>query len=551
MADEVNVIRNISWREVLPFTLIFRTFRVAIHPSKLVLALAALIAVYVGGNLLDTVWPETYRAVPEEMRDYEAARGTIDTHQMLLTYRDEEKKAQIARAKSELIMIGKPDADPNDLRPLKDKYLSDRDAERKAADDEYNKEQKEAEDAYSKDKSDKARTEKLDKAKTDHILAVNQAYTRCEARWNDVNRPSVGLARTFFIYELSKLNRIVYAVRSGNFLGPDGVSSSVLAFFAVGPVWAIREHYVFFTLFGLYFLTIWSVFGGAISRIAAVHISRDEKISVRQALAFSTSKFLSFVSAPIIPLLIVLAIGLVVALGGVLVNIPFIGPIVVGALYFLALLAGFVITLVMLGLAGGFNLMYPTIAVEGSDSFDAISRSFSYLYARPWRLLFYTMVAVAYGALTYLFVRYFIYLLLSMAHLFTGLLILSHADSYAPLWQTIWPSPSSVGRLSYDIDWMSLDMGQQIGAVLIFIWVHLTVAMLGAFTISFYFSANTVIYYLMRKEVDATELDDVYLELTDEEFAETPVGSAPAESAETPAATQSPQSTAGESPAGT
>ena len=62
-------------------------------------------------------------------------------------------------------------------------------------------------------------------------------------------------------------------------------------------------------------------------------------------------------------------------------------------------------TLVLLGTVGGFNLMYPTIAVEGSDSFDAISRTFSYVYARPWRMLFYTLVAIVYGALCYLFVR--------------------------------------------------------------------------------------------------------------------------------------------------
>ena len=37
------------------------------------------------------------------------------------------------------------------------------------------------------------------------------------------------------------------------------------------------------------------------------------------------------------------------------------------------------------GTVGGFGLMYPTVAVEGSDSFDAISRSFSYVFARPWR----------------------------------------------------------------------------------------------------------------------------------------------------------------------
>jgi hypothetical protein len=31
----------------------------------------------------------------------------------------------------------------------------------------------------------------------------------------------------------------------------------------------------------------------------------------------------------------------------------------------------------------------------------------------------------------------------------------------------------------------------------------------------------------MRQEVDATELDDVYLEQTDEEFVETPAGLSP------------------------
>ena len=89
--------------------------------------------------------------------------------------------------------------------------------------------------------------------------------------------------------------------------------------------------------------------------------------------------------------------------------IPFIGPILVGLLFFLALAASLVMTLLVLGTVGGFDLMYPTIAVEGSDSFDAISRSFSYVYARPWRMLWYTAVAVIYGAATYLFVRLFLF----------------------------------------------------------------------------------------------------------------------------------------------
>ena len=56
MAEET-VVRGINWKETFPFTLIFRSFRIAIHPSKLVLALLALLAIYCGGRLLDAIWP--------------------------------------------------------------------------------------------------------------------------------------------------------------------------------------------------------------------------------------------------------------------------------------------------------------------------------------------------------------------------------------------------------------------------------------------------------------------------------------------------------------
>jgi hypothetical protein len=356
-----------------------------------------------------------------------------------------------------------------------------------------------------------------------------------------------GLFQHFFEYESNQVSNVVLGVRQWNWLGEErysgagvgvvnplavesapladasmrpGVIPAVFRFFTVGPVWLLTQHTLYFFLFGLWFLVLWAIFGGAISRIAAVHVARDEKMSIRSALKFSVSKFLSFLFAPIIPMLIVVVVGILVTIASLVGNIPFLGPIIVGALFFLALAAGFIMALVLLGLVGGFNLMYPTIAVEGSDSFDAISRSFSYLYARPWRLAFYTLVAVVYGALTYLFVRLFIYLMLVLSHKFVGAGIFLHAPSTAPLWPTMWPSPASASRLSYGINFLSLGAGDSIGAFLVSFWVYLVIAILGAFVISFYFSANTIIYYLMRREVDATEMDDVYLEQIDDEFAE-------------------------------
>ena len=214
---------------------------------------------------------------------------------------------------------------------------------------------------------------------------------------------------------------------------------AVLNFFTVGPSWLFRYHLIYAILFTLLFLLVWAVFGGAICRIAAVHVARDEKISVRQALRFSVSKVLSFVFAPVIPLLIVLGIGVVLAVGGLLFYLPWgIGSIVASALMIFAFLGGLVITLVLFGTVGGLNLMYPTIAVEGSDSFDAISRSFSYVFARPWRMLFYTAVAVAYGALAYLFVKFFAYVVLASTHYFVGWWLGGQPGRWYP---EMWPAP--------------------------------------------------------------------------------------------------------------
>jgi hypothetical protein len=304
-------------------------------------------------------------------------------------------------------------------------------------------------------------------------------------------------------------------------------------FIAVGPMWLWATHWLFALIFTAYFLLIWSVFGGAISRIAAVHVARDEKISVRHALSFSTSKAVSFIFAPIIPVLIVFGIGLVIAIASTLLfHIPYVGPVVAGIFFCLALLGGFVITLVILGTIGGFNLMYPTVAVEGSDSFDAISRSFSYVFARPWRMLWYTLVTIVYGAICYLFVRFFIWMVLAvtwffmswfLGHRSPGIDAILHPYHPADVWPLLWPQPGAgapTNPLPYTPDYEHLKSTEAISAGLMVWWNYLVIGLIGAFAISFYFSANTIIYYLMRREVDATELDDVYVEETDDDVEE-------------------------------
>jgi hypothetical protein len=562
MADEPLAIRGINWRQTFPFTHLFRGFRVAVHPSKMFLAMAMLILLYIGGCLLDVCWATRSRAVDNEIPAYEVYTAHATAGQTFSEYRDAVREQVETAYAGELVAEGvdkdlttaKADAHAGvKLSDLKEKIVAKRNTATADAETKFD-------DTIRKLNGDAPITVDARRdAKELHDAMFRTAYAEASAKYHAASAiKNYGLFDVFFEYQSRQVNNVVRAVRSGNWSGeesldPDsdlfklhkaslepGVFQSVLRFFIVGPRWLLTQHPLYFFLFGIYFLALWAVFGGAICRIAAVHVARDEKLSVRSALVFSVGKFLSFLCAPIIPLLIVGGIGLVVTIASLLGNIPWIGPAIIGITFILALVAGLLMAVVLLGLVGGFNLMYPTIAVEGSDSFDAISRSFSYLYARPWRLAFYTAVSVVYGAVTFLFIRLFIFVALTITHKFVSFGIFTTAPSTMPLLSAMWPSPETSARLSYDVDNMGLTAWQEIGAWFIWAWVHCLVAVLAAFVICFYFSASTIMYYLMREEVDATDLDDVYLDQYDDDFAdpipsESPVaGTSPA--VNTPAA---------------
>lgn len=419
-SSEGQVVRDVSWREVFGWVHLFRTFRIAMAPSKLAFAWVLLLCLYLGGRVMDYAWTLVAPSyVPTKIERIVPAGG--------------------------------------------------------------------------------------------YYLAPTPGSTTSLER--------EGIFIKFFQYEVGQVRTVVRGVLDWNWMGYDGVVAGVTNFAITGPAWFYRAHPVYAVIYSAWFLLVWAVFGGALARVAAVHVARDETMSVRQAIRFSSGKMLSFIFAPVIPLVLIALLALVLSAGGwILLHIPIAGPIVLGIFFFLALLVGGLLALLVLGTAAGFNLMYPTIAVEGSDSFDAISRSFSYVYHRPWRLLWYTAVAVAYGAVCYLFVRFFIYLALALTQYFVGWWLHGQPATY---WPHLWPTVE-FWSLSYPVGSENLKWSENVAAWFIAFWVYLLISLLGAFAISFYFSANTIIYALLRREVDATDLDDVYVEEVEEEFSETP-----------------------------
>jgi hypothetical protein len=312
-------------------------------------------------------------------------------------------------------------------------------------------------------------------------------------------------------------------------------------------------NYIYLTIVLVGTLAIWALFGGMITRMAAVQIARREKIGISEAFRFTWNRWTAFFSAPLIPLGIILVIVLLTILYGAFHLIPFFGDIVVdGLLWWLILVAGFAMTVLLIGLVG-WPMMYATISAEGSDSFDALSRSYSYVYQNPWSYLWYAVVALVYGMVLIFFVGLF-----GSLTVFLGKWGVSQTPAvdwlnrnpnylfvYAPEaygWRDLlmqdspaWKEGAVQPELlrQYFLDNPQMHWWNRVGAFLVSVWLYLVFLLVLGFGYSYFWTASTVIYLLMRRKVDDTELDEVFLE---EEEPEHPYTEPPPEEKAEPGA---------------
>ncbi len=288
-----------------------------------------------------------------------------------------------------------------------------------------------------------------------------------------------------------------------------------------GLQWMVMEHLGFAVLFWVPALVIWGLAGGAICRMAALNIARDEQLSPGAALRFAQRKVLSLATAPLFPVGFVLGIGVLLLLGGVVTAVPAVGGIVGGLGMGLALAAGLLMAATVIGGVSGWPLMWPTIAVEGSDAFDAFSRGYSYVFSRPWRAAFYAAVLTVYGAICYLFVRLFVLVGLKGARLFVGAGLAGTdrpgtGDAHATKIDTLWPAPTW-DQLLPDRMPLGAQVGDTVGAFLVGLWLAVVVGALCAFAASYFLSGSTIAYCLLRREVDAMDFEEVYLDPQEQE----------------------------------
>ena len=258
-------------------------------------------------------------------------------------------------------------------------------------------------------------------------------------------------------------------------------------------------------LASLWGLIVWSLFGGAIARLAAVRIARSGRIGVLGALQFSFARFGTSIAAPLAPLGVAFGLGLLGAAVGLLNRIP--GSIGQSAAVFLAvvpLAVGLLDAVILLGLALAWPLMAATVAVDGEDFFDVVSRSYSYVNQRAARYAGLLAGAFAIGAIGLIAFSFFFGSALSLADWSIGL-----------------GAPRGVG-FRFGRDQMPETQALPV-LVPAFLWHGLLEMIATGWTFAYFWSASTVIYLILRQDVDGAELHDIH-QLADEAEGLVPAG---------------------------
>jgi hypothetical protein len=299
-------------------------------------------------------------------------------------------------------------------------------------------------------------------------------------------------------------------------------------------------------LFGLFQL-IWglvvmSFFGTAIARIAALNATTDDTVGPRSAVRFALKKFTTTIWALIMPVLATLAFGAVVAVISILGRVPAVGAvwyIILGVLYVIPVLIALLFAAILLVYTPSLLLFQPVIAVEGNDSFEAVSTSYSFVATKPWRLAFYALAAATYGWIVIrvaamVFVGAGILVNWFMAH-GMGPRMLEKIDALdlsailGSPWQFWWfPAYNGIEHFTGGHVLASFKAADTLGGHFIVAWQHVLLVAFLAFVVSLFYSLITQIFLLMRKACYATPFDEVYIETTEEEkfaaeFAGTPI----------------------------
>jgi hypothetical protein len=210
------------------------------------------------------------------------------------------------------------------------------------------------------------------------------------------------------------------------------------------------------------------------------------------------------------------------------------------------LLLGLLMAILLIGAMVGWPLMWATVGVEGTDAFDALSRSYAYVYQRPLRMLWYVLFAAVLAAVSMFIVKLF-----ATSAIALGNWSVSWGLDHPTYRRIVNPIPGqpvdeevaapplvAAGTAEDEPTSAAFDesagpslMGEPaptkkpdekqplelagtewMAAKAIRFWKSLLGALAAGYQAGFLFVAAVGVYLLLRKDIDGAEMDEVYVE---------------------------------------
>jgi hypothetical protein len=268
------------------------------------------------------------------------------------------------------------------------------------------------------------------------------------------------------------------------------------------PICLWGHDWLFTLVYGLLFVVLVAVGGGALSRMAAVEVAQGEKLRLQEALDFALGGWARLVLSLLLPLLIAAFLVVLLLVGGWFLMLPWV-DLLGGLLYGVALLIGFGVVFLMVGYALGFSLLVPAVACENCDAADAQQRAYAYVLSRPLHLLGYGVVLIVGLVLGFVLASLFAVALLNV----TGALL-----------DAVTANPAVAGAHGFALFDLApgrtasvpLQAHSEWSAWLVVFWQTVVVSLVAGYVFANYFGASTIIYLLMRRSCDGQEMSEIW-----------------------------------------
>jgi hypothetical protein len=303
------------------------------------------------------------------------------------------------------------------------------------------------------------------------------------------------LLGAFLTRERSKFVELIDFARA---LNADGAANTLYMMFVRLPA-ALLHDAPWMVIIITPLLTLWTaLIGGAISRMAACDHAHGLRITWPEGLGFAVGRWHSLWAAQFAPLLIIWVICLALAaVGWAFFSVPVLN-VLAGLGWALVLIAALVASVMSIVYAVGQPMLVPAVAVESADAIDAIQHAHAFTFAKPARLVIYSLILLAQLAISIFVIEAVLQLTTNISQRTTTNWLEYDTGQHVIKNLSVRP-PENFSSTDRAARW------------LVRFWSAAPALLVSSFAVSLYWCASTMLYLAMRRVCDGQDTAEIWM----------------------------------------